>query len=142
MSRSSRAISQDDRENSPPLFLSDDDIRLRINPKIGRDRFRSILRTLEDRFPDFPRISRVFGGRYWPAVRAWLDDDQGVRKDAASTTAQDGPETFDAPTQRQPRLEVAEDEEGETALLGCETGRPGSDGLPGQNHPPRLRYVR
>src|SRR5215510_14661964 len=123
----SRAISQDE-SYSPALFLSDDDIRLKVNPKIGKDRFRSIWRDLEQRFPDFPRISRVFGGRYWPAVRAWLDDDQGVRKDALGTTAQDGPETFDGPSQRQPRPEVEEDEERGAAILGCEAGRSGPDG--------------
>src|SRR5947208_9788524 len=59
-------------EHDRHLFVDDDELRRRINPKIGRDRFRSVLRALEAKYPDFPKIHALFRGRYWPAVKAWL----------------------------------------------------------------------
>src|SRR5712671_6936580 len=85
------------------LFVDDEELHRRINPKMPKDRFRSALRAIEEKHQDFPRIHALFRGRYWPAVRAWLDDDQGVLNNGRSSSAQDGPETFDAPTQRQAR---------------------------------------
>jgi hypothetical protein len=38
------------------LFVDDEELRRRINPKIGRDRFRSALRALEAKYPDFPKF--------------------------------------------------------------------------------------
>jgi hypothetical protein len=81
-----------------PLFVDDEELRRRINPKIGRDRFRSALRTLEAKYPDFPKIHALFRGRYWPAVKAWLDGKNGVRENERIAPSQDGPETFDAPS--------------------------------------------
>jgi hypothetical protein len=92
---------------SDHLFVDDEELRRRFNPKMGRDRFRSALRALESRYPDFPRIHSLFRGRYWPAVRAWLDDEHGVLNNGRITTAQDGPEAFDAPAQRSSRVKVA-----------------------------------
>jgi hypothetical protein len=86
-------------EEVVPLFVDDEELRQRLNPKIGKDRFRSTLRSLERSF-DFPKASALFGGRYWPAVRAWLDNNQGVRKNGPGTIAQDGPENFDGPAQQ------------------------------------------
>jgi hypothetical protein len=108
-------------KDESPLFVDDEELRRRINPKIGRDRFRSTLRVLEKRFPDFPRISALFGGRYWPAMRLWLDNNQGVRKDGVGTTAQDGPETFDGPTQQQPRSQMATNCARSPTVLGGKT---------------------
>ena len=77
-----------------PLFVDDNELRRRINPKVGRDRFRSVIRALE--IKGFPRIHPLFRGRYWPAVLAWLDADNGVGKDGGTGTALDGPENWDA----------------------------------------------
>jgi hypothetical protein len=95
------------RMNGSHLFIDDDELRRRLNPKMGRDRFRSALRAIEEKHRDFPRIHALFRGRYWPAVRAWLDNKNGVRDNGRTATAQDGPETFDAPAQRSPRTQVA-----------------------------------
>jgi hypothetical protein len=88
----------DDIEDDHHLFVDDDELRRRINPKIGRDRFRSALRALEAKYPDFPKIHALFRGRYWPAVKAWLDGKNGVRDNDRIAPGQDGPEYFDAPS--------------------------------------------
>ena len=94
----------DDKKPDTPLrfdrhlFVDDDELRRRLNPKMGRDRFRSALRVVEAKHPDFPRIYPLFRGRYWPAVRAWLDEEMGVGNNGRILT-QDGPETFNAPAQ-------------------------------------------
>jgi hypothetical protein len=102
------------------LFVDDDELHMLINPKMPKDRFRAALKALEDRHSDFPRIHALFRGRYWPAVRAWFDDENGIGKNGRSITAQDGPETFDAPARRQPRSKV----QGRPAILGGTPGRP------------------
>src|ERR1700692_2500131 len=84
------------------LFVDDDELRRRINPKIGRDRFRSALRVLETQYSDFPRIHVLFRGRYWPAVKAWLDGKNGVHDNGQIALGRDGPEFFDAPAQQPP----------------------------------------
>jgi len=83
-----------------PLFVDDDELRRRINPKMGRERFRSAIRALEAKFPDFPKIHALWQGRYWPAVKQWLDDESGVGKPARISAVQDGAENFDVPAQR------------------------------------------
>jgi hypothetical protein len=45
------AMRAEDIEDERHLFVDDDELRRRINPKIGRDRFRSALRALEAKFP-------------------------------------------------------------------------------------------
>src|SRR5690349_10623772 len=94
---------EDDRH----LFVDDDELRRRINPKMGRDRFRSALRALEAKYPDFPKIHALFRGRYWPAVKVWLDGKNGVRENERIAPGQDGPESFDAPSQQSSRAEMA-----------------------------------
>ena len=103
-------------EHDRHLFVDDDELRRRINPKIGRDRFRSVLRALEAKYPDFPKIHALFRGRYWPAVKAWLDDENGVRDNGQIEPGQDGPENFDAPAQQSPRPEMATDDQRSHAL--------------------------
>jgi hypothetical protein len=83
-----------------PLFVDDDELRRRINPKMGRQRFRSTIRAVEAKFPDFPKIHALWRGRYWPAVKQWLDDENGPGKHAPVSAAQDGSENFDVPAQR------------------------------------------
>jgi hypothetical protein len=128
-----------DRNHDPgsgqPLFVDDDELRRRINPKIGRDRFRSALRALEAKYPDFPRFHLLFRGRYWPAVKAWLDGEQGVGKYAHTGSAEDGPETFDAAAERQARPEIPPDRRGASTLLGRQASRPRPQGLSRQDHP-------
>ena len=77
------------------LFVDEEDLRRRINPKMGRDRFRAAVRAAERR--GFPKIHPLWSGRYWPAVLAWLDSDNGVGKNAFGCNAEDGPEHFSAP---------------------------------------------
>lgn len=77
--------------DSGALFVRDRDLHRRINPKLGWERFRAAVRNAENH--GFPRVHRVWGGRYWPAVKAWFHKetwaDNGVGADA-----QDGPENF------------------------------------------------
>ena len=60
------------------LFVDDDELRRRINPKMGRDRFRAAVRAAEQR--GFPKIHPLWSGRYWPAVQEWLDLDNGPER--------------------------------------------------------------
>src|SRR5439155_358278 len=105
-----------------PLFVDDDELRGRINPKIGRDRFRSALRALEAKYPDFPRFHLLFRGRYWPAVKAWLDGQNGVRDNGRITPGHDGPECFDATAQQSSRSEMAAHGQRSPAILGRKAG--------------------
>jgi hypothetical protein len=77
----------------PPLFVNDDELRNRINPSIGRARFRSAIQAIEANHSDFPRFNPLFKGRYWPAVQAWLDRHNGLRENGA-TDGEDGEETW------------------------------------------------
>lgn len=76
------------------LFVDDDELRRRINPKMGQDRFRAAVRAAEQR--GFPKIHPSWGGRYWPAVQGWLDSDNGAGKNEFGPNAEDGPEDFNA----------------------------------------------
>jgi hypothetical protein len=98
-----RCTKQEDMPTSGgdiPLFVDDDELRRRINPKLGRERFRSAIRSLEAKSPDFPKTHPLFRGRYWPAVKQWLDDENGLGKHARISAAQDGSENFDVPAQQ------------------------------------------
>src|SRR5580704_13380674 len=117
---------------SPGLFLSDEDLRLLICPRVGRDRFRSALRVLDRE--GFPKANPLFKGRYWPAVVAWLDEHNGVGNDGPIGAAEDGPENFDAPAQRPARPEVEHSRRRSTALLGRLTDNTRQQGLPGQDN--------
>jgi hypothetical protein len=79
------------------LFVTEEGLHQRIAPHLGRDRFRAALKDCE-RDLLFPRIHTLWRGRYWPAVRAWLDRNQGVSSNDFAGSVQDGPENFDAPT--------------------------------------------
>jgi len=121
-------------EDDRCLFVDDDELRRRINPKIGRDRFRAALRALEAKYPDFPKIHALFRGRYWPAVKAWLDGKNGVRENARIAPGQDGPESFDAPSQQSSWPEMAAYSQPPPALLGRQAGRARPQELPGADH--------
>jgi len=74
------------------LFVDDEELRRRINPKIGRDRFHAAVRAAEQR--GFPKTHSLWRGRYWPAVQEWLDADTGLGKNEFRSNAEDGPEHF------------------------------------------------
>jgi hypothetical protein len=84
-----------ERGGAVAVFVDDDELRRRINPKMGRVRFRAAVRAAEQR--GFPKIHPLWSGRYWPAVQEWLDADLGARKNGFGSNAEDGPEDFNAP---------------------------------------------
>jgi len=84
-------------QDEKALYLDDEGVRKKINPKIGRDAFKLKLRALEMQHDDFPRYDAFWRGRYWPAVKAWLDARNriGNNADTAPSIAEDGPEDFE-----------------------------------------------
>jgi hypothetical protein len=111
------------------LFVTDDELHKLIAPHLGRDRFRAALKTCERGDPLFPRINPLWRGRYWPAVRAWLDRDQEV---GSNGSIQDGPENFDAPTRQSTRAKARPSP---AALLDRPASGPRPHGFPRQVHP-------
>jgi hypothetical protein len=77
-----------------PLYVTDRELHALINPRLGWDRFRAAIREAELR--GFPPVQKLWGGRYWPKVKAWLDNDNRVNDHDIIAVAQDGPENFDA----------------------------------------------
>jgi len=75
------------------LFVSDEELRRRTNPKIGRDRFRAMIKDLEVR-KGFPPANKTWGGRYWPKVVQWLDSDNNISSAPTPHGSEDGPEFF------------------------------------------------
>jgi hypothetical protein len=70
MTRPARTIDQ------LPLFANDDDIGEAV---LGRERageFRGIAKVLEPQ--GMPTISPIFGGRYVPGIKTFLDKMQGI----------------------------------------------------------------
>ncbi len=112
-----------------PLFVDDDELRRRINPKIGRERFRAKLVAAEKR--GFPQVNEFWGGRYWRSVCAYLDDENGVRSNGYTATAEDGPEDFDAGPKRSPRVQAGPPP---SAVLDRDPGGPRPHGISGQVH--------
>lgn len=112
-----------------PLFVDDEALRARLSPRMGRNRFRAALRAAELR--GFPRIRADWGGRYWPAVKCWLDEDNGVENNGIVAGAEDGREHFDVAPKRKARLQ---DRSSRPALLDREPDHPRSDGVSGQVH--------
>jgi hypothetical protein len=74
------------------LFVDDEELRRRINPKMGRDSFLAAVRAAEQQ--GFPKKDSLWGGRYWPAAQAWLDSYNGLAKNEFCPHAEDGPEQF------------------------------------------------
>jgi hypothetical protein len=94
--RSVRAEDVLERGGAFALFIDDEELRRRINPKMGRDRFCAAVLAAEQR--GFPKVHSLWRGRYWPAVQEWLDADNGLGKNEFRSNAEDGPEHFHAPT--------------------------------------------
>ncbi len=78
------------------LFVDDQELRHLMAPHVGRDRFAAAIKALERE--GFPERNPLFRGRYFPAVKTWLDQRYGAGSNGATSTAQDEPEDFDAPT--------------------------------------------
>ena len=119
--------------HEPPigLYVDRDELRRRVAPHIGRDRFAAMVKVNTER-AGFPPFREEWGGWYWPKVRAWLDSDNGIGNHGApAATADDAPETFDAaPKQRaRPQTRPAP-----PALLDREAGGERHHGLSGQVH--------
>lgn len=87
-----------------PLFVADRELHLLINPKLGWDRFRACIRQAE--MHGFPPIQKLWGGRYWPKVKAWLDNDNRINDHDIIAVAEDGPENFDASPRQNARSQT------------------------------------
>lgn len=86
-----------------PLFPSDEEIAHRL---FGNDetRIKQFLASLpiEEARHGFPKKSVAYGGRYWPAVKAYLDRRMGLRQDLP-VAAEDGQENWnETPRKRRP----------------------------------------
>jgi hypothetical protein len=57
----------------PSLYCDDRELHRRVAPHLGWDKFKAALRACEAKDPTFPRVSPLWRGRYFPAVRIWLD---------------------------------------------------------------------
>jgi hypothetical protein len=112
-----------------PLFIRDEELRQQMAPHVGKDRFAGAIKALEPE--GFPKTISLFRGRYFPAVKAWLDEKYGVGSNGHLITAQDGPEQFDAAKGRRPRLQA----KGMQPLLDRPPSSPRPDGLPRRLHP-------
>jgi hypothetical protein len=114
-----------DRDESTGLYVGWDELHRRMAPKLGRDRFRALvkLKTAEAGFPPF---DEEWAGWYWPKVRRWLDSQNEVATDGRVQNVEDGPETFDAAPRKKAGLQ---DRPPQPAVLVRKTGVPGSDGV-------------
>lgn len=109
------------------LFVDDRELHRRINPALSFEKFRAALSAAE-RDPSFPKVKALWGGRYWPAAKAWFDKDNGVESNGEiQSQAEDGPENFDAAPRKAPRLQART---ARSAVLDREPGRAQRDGLP------------
>lgn len=78
--------------NVQPLYLSEADTASRVMGSTKRAEWAGIAAVLERH--GLPRIDPMFGGRYWPAVRSYLDRRNGLGV-AGATYAVDGEENWD-----------------------------------------------
>lgn len=62
------------------LYVTDLELYRRLG--VPKEILAQVIPELELR-QGFPRKSKIFGGRrYWPAVKAWLDNHHGINMDA------------------------------------------------------------
>lgn len=71
-----------------PLYASDEEIGEAVLGWARKDEFK-VLAVLQERH-GMPKVSPVWGGRYVPAVKAFLDADNGVTKATAVPLAPNG----------------------------------------------------
>lgn len=82
-----------------PLYLPDNEIAALVIGKARAKEWPGIVAALERQ--GFPPTNPLFGGRYWPAVRLWLDQFNGVSESRAAPQT-DGVEDMSR-WKRQPR---------------------------------------
>jgi hypothetical protein len=124
---------KDDRPAAPEegLFVSDVELyrRLGVGPRTGRIAVRSLQHN------GFPPKDPLFGNkRYWPAVRAFLDDHyihgQSIRN-AAPSAGRTWTENLDTPrTRPRPRLEATKKRAEEDCLKREAAGLPPIEAAP------------
>lgn len=118
-------------DESAALYVSWDELRRRLSPTMGRDRFRAFIKTKQER-AGFPPFQQDWDGFYFPRVREWLDSENGAGANVAVTSAEDGPENFDAAPRSRARPQARSTQ---PALLDRKPGHAGSDGIPRRLHP-------
>lgn len=80
-----------------PLYPDEKRLAAEILPTDRVKEWDGIAAVLERR--GLPGIDPLFGGRYWPAVRAFLDRRHGL-SELKPATKPDGEENWDAPQPR------------------------------------------
>ena len=119
-----------ERVTTGGLHVGWDELHDLVSPRLGRDRFRALIKGKMDR-EGFPPFREEWGGWYWPKVRHWLDLDNEVGADGFVEQAQDGPENFNAAPKRQARVQARPPR---VAVLDRKAGKAGPDGLSGSVH--------
>lgn len=118
------------RDESTGLYVGWDELHRRTAPRLGRDRFRAVIKGKMDR-EGFPPFHEEWAGWYWPKVQLWLDSTNEVAADGFVEHAQDGAETFDAPTRTRARPQARE---APAAILDRQTGRERPQGVSRRLH--------
>src|SRR5262245_13726809 len=85
----------------PSLFVNDHELHRRLAPHMGWESFRATIRQCEKK--GFPKVITLWRARYWPAVKVWLDLENGIGSNERAAEAQDGGEDFDALTRQHSR---------------------------------------
>lgn len=80
------------RASRDPLILPETEIAKRVLPAGKEKLWPGIAVALERR--GLPKIDPLVGGRYWPAVKSFLDRHYGVGKDAAVPDGEDNYDGF------------------------------------------------
>lgn len=73
-----------------PLFISDADLIARLD--VGEKRARAAIRELERQ--GFPQPDPLFGKRYFPAVKRFLDQRHGLSVNSPAPLKPDGAENW------------------------------------------------
>jgi hypothetical protein len=116
-------------DESASEFISEAEVHRLVAAKLGRDRWRAVLRCAEAE--GFPRIDALFGGRSRSKIKRWLDSYNEVANHGVVSEAQDGQENFNAPPKRQARVQAGTPR---PALLDRQAGKAGPDGVSGSVH--------
>jgi hypothetical protein len=120
-----------DRLKTGGLYVGWDELHELVAPRIGRDRFRALIK-LKVLHAGFPPFRDEWEGFYRPAVKAWLDNDNGVATHGpVAGDVQDGPENFDAAPRKKAGLQ---NRSSRPSVLVRETGNPRPQGVPRHLH--------
>jgi hypothetical protein len=115
--------------NAAHLYIDDRELRRRINPNMGYIRFKARISIAEGQ--GFPKFNTFWGGRYWPEVKIWLDNDARKTNRSVATSAEDGPENFNAPPRKNARVEK---KQARSTVLDSKTSNQKPDGVSGFLH--------